>query len=81
MLRMYRVQPRRAKIGLISGFGAIIVAARLYVFFTDRPGIPGTVAAVAIVAMLIGGAIALYIGFTSLDWNKARSGRGKRRRP
>ena len=78
MLRMFRIRPRRAKIALISGFGAIVVAARLYEFHSDRPGVAGTVTSVAIIIMLIGGAIALFIGFRSLDWNQVRK---RRRRP
>lgn len=76
-----RIQPRRARIALISGLGAIILAIRLHGFHIDRPGAAGVVAIIGMVALLIGGAIALYIGFTSLDWNKLRSKFRKRRRP
>lgn len=75
MLRMFRIRPRRAKIALISGFGAIIVAARLYEFHSDGPGLAGTVATVALIIMLIGGAVALFIGFRSLDWTQVRNKR------
>jgi hypothetical protein len=78
MLRMFRIRSRRAKIALISAFGAIIIAARLYELHSDRPGVAGTIANVAVVIMLIGGAIALFIGFRSLDWNQVGN---KRRRP
>lgn len=72
-------QPRRARIALVAGFGAIVVAARLFQFHSDKPGIAGTVATVAMVIMLIGGVISLYIGFSAVDWKKLRD-RLRRRR-
>lgn len=75
-----RIEPRRARIALISGFGAIVLAARLYGFHIERPGLAGTLAIAAMVALLIGGAIALYIGFTSLNWANLRRRRRDRNR-
>lgn len=48
-------------------FAAIIVGSRRYAFHSDRPGVAGTVATVVMLVMLSGGAIALCIGFRSLD--------------
>ncbi|WP_299167702.1 hypothetical protein [uncultured Arthrobacter sp.] len=75
-----KVQPRRAKIALVAGFGAIVVAARLFAFFVEEPGVAGTVASVAVVVMLIAGVVGLYIGFTSLDWRTLRRKWNKRRK-
>ncbi|MBM7782534.1 hypothetical protein [Arthrobacter tumbae] len=74
-----KVRPRRAKIALVAGFGAIVVAGRLFAFFVDEQGTAGTVASVAVVVMLVAGVISLYIGFRSLNWNKLRSRLRKRR--
>ena len=75
-----KVHSRRARIALIAGFGAVVIAARLAAFHSGHPGVAGTVASIAAVVMLVAGVVSLYIGTSSLDWKKLRNKLRKRRR-